>query len=95
MRSDLYSRIVLTVIAIALIANALNPYVNPFTTVRAQGTFSGVQFGGASGLSFFDARTGEFWSYAWQRTGLLTLKQAGKVSRLGQPQIQLSVDKPE
>jgi hypothetical protein len=60
MKPDLYTKAVLTVIAIALAAIAVNQYANPKTAVQAQGTFAGVQY---SNGSFFDTRTGEVWVY--------------------------------
>jgi len=61
MRIDLYTKVVLTVIAGLLGVIALRPYVGP-EVVQAQGAFSGVQFG-ASSYSFFDSRTGEIYHY--------------------------------
>jgi hypothetical protein len=50
-----------------------------------------VQFTGD--FTAFDIRTGEFWSYAHQRTGSMSLVAAGKITKLGQPEIALSVEK--
>ncbi len=62
MRPDLYTKAVLTVIAIMLTVIVCNQYLNP-TTARAQGTGS-VQFSG-EGFSFnvYDPRSGDFWLY--------------------------------
>ncbi len=47
MKPDIYTKAVLTVIAVALVAIASNQYTNPRTTVQAQASpFAGVQFTG-------------------------------------------------
>jgi len=81
MKPDRYTKIVLTFIALALIAIASNRYVNPETT-QAQGSFSGVQFSATPrGDEFFDSRTGELWWY--NEDGNLAGKY--RLSKLGQP----------
>ena len=62
MRIDLYTKGVLTVIAVLLAVIAFRPYVSPDAVVQAQGSFAGVQFTG-TWISFFDAKTGEIWNY--------------------------------
>jgi hypothetical protein len=65
MRIDLYTKGVLTVIAVLLAVIAFRPYVSPDAVVQAQGSFAGVQFSGApnNGFAFFDPKTGEIWEY--------------------------------
>jgi hypothetical protein len=61
MRIDLYTKAVLTVIALLLAAIVFKQYASPDAVALAQGPFAGVQFTGrGSGYrSFFDTRTGE------------------------------------
>jgi hypothetical protein len=60
MRIDLYTKAVLTVVAIFLGVIALRPYVSP-EVVQAQGAFSGVQMSGFGPgyVGFFDSKTGQ------------------------------------
>jgi hypothetical protein len=63
MRIDLYTKGVLTVIAVLLAVIAFRPYVSPDAVVQAQGLFAGVQFTGFNGGAyFFDTRTGDVWN---------------------------------
>jgi hypothetical protein len=50
MRPDLYTKAVLTVIALPLAAIACNQYIQTATTVEAHGPFAGVQF--SAGANF-------------------------------------------
>ena len=83
MKPDLYTKTVLTVIALVLAVIACRPLFNPQTTVSAQGPFAGVLFSGGGSHSFFDTRTGDLWTYSnafdvgWQHVG--------RVTKLGQP----------
>ena len=61
MRSDWYTKGVLTVIAVLLGVIALRPYVSPDAVAHAQGAFAGVQTAGR--LEFFDSRSGDYWEY--------------------------------
>jgi hypothetical protein len=87
MKPDLYTKIVLTVIAFMLTIIACNRYVSPATTARAEGPFAGVQFSVGDGFYFFDGRTGQVWHYA-------TMVSPGKVlasyrlTQLGQPLVK-------
>ena len=64
MRIDLYTKAVLTVIAVFLAVIALKLIVQP-QPVAAEGAFSGVQinFDENGGMEFFDTRTGDIWRY--------------------------------
>jgi hypothetical protein len=58
MKPDLYTKAVLTVIAMMLVVIACNLYVNPKTVVQAQGT--GLQFAAGPCVYYytFDPRSG-------------------------------------
>ena len=60
MRIDLYTKAVLTIIAVMLSVIASKQLVSP-RVASAQGTFAGVQFTviAGGGSDFFDSRTGE------------------------------------
>jgi len=76
MRSDWYTKGVLTVIAVLLGVIALRPYVSPDAVAYAQGSFSGVEWNGSS--SFFDTKTGELWFYDGEKLiGKLRLAKLG------------------
>jgi len=62
MRTETYTKAVLSVIAILLAVIASRPYFSPDAMVSAQGPFAGVQYQGPN-ISFFDTRTGEPWMY--------------------------------
>jgi hypothetical protein len=65
MKPDLYTKAVLTIIALALVPIACNQYVHPAITADAQGPFAGVQIlQHNSDFSFFDSRTRDLWSYS-------------------------------
>jgi hypothetical protein len=86
MKTDRYTKAVLTVIALLLAVIACSQFVNPHMTAEAQGSFAGVQIG--PNLSFFDTRTGEVWIYG-QYPGVAG-KQAPvesklRITKLGQP----------
>jgi hypothetical protein len=64
MRNDLYTKVVLTVIAVLLAVIAFKPAANS-QSVPAQGGFSGVQYivSATGNTEFFDSRTGDIWKY--------------------------------
>jgi hypothetical protein len=65
MRTDTYTKAVLTVIAFLLLLIACNQYANPESKVRAEGTFAGSQFSATDvSINLFDTRTGEIWVYS-------------------------------
>lgn len=78
MKIDVYTKAVLTVLAILLGVIALRPLVSPEVTANAQGGFAGVQY---ANMEFFDARSGQVYSY--NPNG--TLLRQYKVARLGDP----------
>jgi hypothetical protein len=80
MKPDLYTKAVLTVIALLLLLIACNQYVHPATTANAQGPFAGVQY---SNLEFFDTRTGDLWVYEATPKELV-VKIHAKLSKLGE-----------
>jgi len=88
MKPDLYTKAVLTVIALMLILIACNQYVSPAVTASAQAPFAGAQFSASdSGFRIFDTRTGEIWyydTYNFQQ-GKLTRKL--RLTKLGQPPV--------
>jgi len=82
MKPDLYTKAVLTVIAVMLAVIAFRTVINPEMTASAQEAFGGVQFSGANGgHAFFDTRTGEVFQYAFP-SGKLIYRQ--KLTKLGQ-----------
>jgi hypothetical protein len=82
MRIDLYTKAVLTIIAVMLAVIAANQLASP-RVASAQGPFTGVQFD-AKANSFFDSRTGEVWYYdSVNGTGKLAFKE--RLTKLGQP----------
>jgi hypothetical protein len=83
MKPDIYTKAVLTVIAIMLAVIACKPLISPDTTASAQGSFAGIQYAG--GGQFFDTRTGEIWVYTAEQ---LIVKQ--RLAKLGQPLVRES-----
>ena len=64
MKTDLCTKVVLTVIALALIGNLLKPMLTP-SAVQAKdgGKFEHVQSNVGLVISFFDTKTGNLWVY--------------------------------
>lgn len=89
MRTDIYTKTALTVIAIMLTVIAAKTLLSPETTASAQGPFAGVQAN--AGYSFFDTRSGELWfyndGYSLQPRKYSNAQLAAKyrVAKLGQP----------
>jgi hypothetical protein len=87
MKPDIYTKFILTVIAIMLTAIACNQYIDPAATAQAQAPFSGV-LGTLPPLSFFDTRTGEVFIYG-QYPGVAgqqqPLQSKRRLTKLGQP----------
>jgi hypothetical protein len=83
MKPDVYTKVVLTVIALVLVVIAAKPLLKPDTTVNAQSTFSGVQFSSSDrGYAFFDPRTGDLWSYRGDITHFRLTKLGGRLVEL-------------
>jgi hypothetical protein len=85
MKTDIYTKVVLTVIALALIGNLLKPVLTPSTVQAAgEGKFDHVQIvQGAVGLFFFDSKTSDLWHYGGisKETQILRFR----LVELGQP----------
>ena len=80
MRIDLYTKTILTVIALLLAVNALKPILQP-QPAMAQGNLNGVQFATDQGKRvFFDSRTGDIWIYGGDQ-----FMEHLKVAKLGSP----------
>jgi hypothetical protein len=87
MKPDLYTKVVLTVIALMLTVIACKTVISPGTTANAQGPFAGVQYAGRG--EFFDSRTGEIWIYgSFGGVGDPNALEAKlRLTKLGQPRI--------
>lgn len=87
MKLDPYAKVVLTVIALALVTIACNQYINPKTSASAQGPFAGLQAGSANEAFFFDTRTGELWVYyvGLNEGSTGHFRRKFRLTRLGQP----------
>jgi hypothetical protein len=90
MKPDIYTKAVLTVIALMLIIIACKTIITPDTIARAQGPFEGVQCSGSGAPFFLDSRTGELWEYDLyhnlpgdQRFG--TVSRKFRLTKLGEP----------
>ncbi|HLJ30725.1 MAG TPA: hypothetical protein VKY85_28735 [Candidatus Angelobacter sp.] len=86
MRTDTYTKIVLTIIAVMLTLIACNTVVNPEKTASAEGPFAGVSFTMSSGIwTFFNSKTGEVWVYKDHSPGRVYLDAKYKLVKLGDP----------
>jgi hypothetical protein len=88
MKPDLYTKIVLTVIALMLTVIAFKTALGRETTASAQGAFAGVQSG--ANKEFFDTGTGELFSYGvtYDDHGVAhegQLTQKARLVKLGDP----------
>jgi hypothetical protein len=90
MKIDLYTKIVLSVIAFMLTLIACQrPFVGPDMKAAADGSFSGIQFSwGENEFTFFDTRTGDLWEYKAFRDskdapGYFRMISHYKVNKLG------------
>jgi hypothetical protein len=88
---DLYTKSVLTVIAVPLVAITCHQYMRPEAAVYAQSAeFSRLQFAREdSNLFFFDTHTGEIWEYYLPASGVRQyvgdLASHSTLTKLGQP----------
>ncbi len=82
MRIDLYTKTILTLIAILLAISAIRPLIQPAQNAHAQSSFSNVQFTSFSGgFAAFDTGTGDIWLYSYgpiQRVHRYKISQLGK-----------------
>ena len=63
MRIDLYTKTIITVIALLLAVIVMKPIFHPQPAMAA-GSFAGIQFGYSGGNhAFFDGSTGDVWEY--------------------------------
>src|SRR5580658_952344 len=63
MRIDVYTKTILTIIALFLAMFALKPILQP-QAVMAQGAYAGIQFSYSGGNhAFFNTNTGDVWEY--------------------------------
>lgn len=83
MHIDLYTKTILTLIALLLAVMALKPFVQP-TGVKAQSSLNGIEFSfGGTGLWFFDTKSGDIWGYSAQNPN--EVEKVGKMTQLGKP----------
>ena len=90
MRTDLYTKMILTVIAIALLTIACNYFVKP-VAVSAQGSLTGVQFFGfGTAIWAVDTHTGDIWAYAFDidSGNPKPPEHVGKIVQLGKPLVK-------
>jgi len=89
MKPDLYTKIVLSVIAVMLVVIGCKPTINPQTAVKAEGQFAGVQLSATPALLiFFDSRTGEIHEYNQPSPDSSVggkLYSKGRLTKLGEP----------
>jgi hypothetical protein len=87
MKTDFYTKVILTVIALGLIGNFLQPVFLTPPPVQAAGEekFGHVQMvTSQAGIGFFDTRTGDVWEYVGGISGTTNIKRSRLVA-LGQP----------
>ncbi|HVW83142.1 MAG TPA: hypothetical protein VHB50_00600 [Bryobacteraceae bacterium] len=64
MKIDLYTKSVLTAIAVLLALLVAKEYASPHSVAHAQASLNGVQLGVGQGpFTFFDTRTGQLYGY--------------------------------
>ena len=69
MRIDLYTKFILTTIALLLAVIAIKPIVQPTAAVQAQSSLSNLQFLGGGDLIVMDKQSGQIWEYGVQNAG--------------------------
>lgn len=86
MRIDLYTKTILTSIALLLLAILLRPMVQP-SQASAQSPIEGVQFTPSSNsFNAFDTKNGDVWLYSYEG-GKYSAKYLGRITQLGQTMI--------
>jgi hypothetical protein len=87
MRIDLYTKTILTVIALLLAVVVLRPIVQP-PPASAQTPLAGVQFMPASGsFDAFNTNNGDVWLYSYA-DGRYEARLLGRFTQLGQPLVK-------
>ncbi len=84
MRTDTYTKAVLTVIAVFLGMIAFKQYVRPDVVAQAQGGFAGVQYLSNCNSCFYDGRTGEIVKYSGTE-----VFGHYRLSKVGQPLVRI------
>jgi hypothetical protein len=85
MRIDLYTKTILTLVALLLAVIVLKPIIQP-TPALAQTNLSGVQFEEYGGdYYFFDQKTGDIWCYTPHGATGAPVISHQKVTKLGLP----------
>jgi hypothetical protein len=85
MRTDLYTKAVLTVIALALALIALKPMISPAVAVQAQAPSANLQFLGGSDVIVMDKQTGYLWVYRVSGGGGTEMLPLGRFLGPGKP----------
>ena len=83
MRIDLYTKTILTLIALLLAVIALKPMIHPTVTAQAQSPSANVEFMGGFGLITMDKITGKVWIYDATAPAANTAKYLGQFVGLG------------
>ena len=80
MKLPLYTKIVLTVIALALVGLLVKPLAVPSTAQAGPGAkFEHIQFAFYDGgIAFFDTKTGDLWAYSGGKANGIRLVELGK-----------------
>jgi hypothetical protein len=82
MKMDLYTKITLTIIALALIGNLLKPVLSPSVVqAREDAKFSHLQYSMSTAgvVVFFDTKTGNVWFYHDEKpTSIIKLNELGQ-----------------
>jgi len=86
MKTDRYTKAILTVIALALSVIAYNQAAGPGSVAHAAGKFSNVQFSGSPiGFIAVDADSGDVWSYDnTHGQGIDGVTHIGRIAKLGE-----------
>jgi hypothetical protein len=86
MRIDVYTKTILTLIALLLAVIALRPLIQPQSKALAAGKFSDVQFTlSFGGLYAVDTRNGDIWHYGMGGDAGNVVERLGRIDELGKP----------
>lgn len=83
MRIDLYTKTILTLIALLLAVVALKPTIQPTVTAQAQSPSANIQFMGGTDLIAMDKMTGKVWIYSVGEGGGAEMHYLGQFVALG------------